>query len=66
MRMKECAAETAAALRERYKREMLSPQEVAECCGISRNIVVQRFDGWVGGGDGQRIAVEVLARQMVG
>lgn len=67
MRIKDGVPETAAALRERFGKEMLSPQEVARALGVStRTLKSMNFHGWIGKGRGQLIAVEVLARQMIG
>lgn len=66
MRIKEGVPETAEALRRRFGREMLSPQEVMQATGYGKNKVTRDFHGWVGRGKGQRIAVEVLARKIVG
>lgn len=62
MRIKEGVPETAAALRERFGREMLSTKEVSEATGLSEYTVRRKFSGW----NGQLIAVEVIARQIVG
>ena len=61
MRIKDGVPETAAALRERFGREMLSAKEVAEATGLSEYTVTHKFTGWFG----QRIAVETIARQIV-
>ena len=67
MRVKEGTPETAAALRDRFGKEMLSPQEVAMALGVSdRTLKNMNFRGWIGKGRGKLIAVEVLARQMIG
>lgn len=62
MRIKDGVPETAAALRERFGREMLSSKEVAEATGLSEYTVRRKFTGW----NGRYIAVEVIARQIVG
>ena len=62
MRIKDGVPETAAALRERFGREMLSTKEVAEATGLSEYTVRRKFTGW----NGRLIAVEVIARQIVG
>lgn len=62
MRVKNGVPETAAALRERFGREMLSSKEVAEATGLSEYTVRRKFTGW----NGRLIAVEVVARQIVG
>lgn len=62
MRIKDGVPETAAALRERFGREMLSAKEVAEATGLSEYTVRRKFAGW----NGRLIAVEVIARQIVG
>lgn len=62
MRIKDGVPETAAALRERFGREMLSAEEVAEATGLSKYTVRRKFTGW----NGRLIAVEVIARQIVG
>ena len=62
MRIKDGVPETAAALRERFGREMLSVKEVAEATGYSEYTVRRKFTGW----NGRLIAVEVIARQIVG
>lgn len=62
MRVKDGVPETAAALRERFKREMLSAKEVAEATGLSEYTVRRKFSGW----NGRFIAVEVISRQIVG
>ena len=62
MRIKDGVPETAAALRERFGREMLSSKEVAEATGLSEYTVRRKFSGW----NGRLIAVEVIARQIVG
>lgn len=62
MRIKDGVPETAAALRERFGREMLSSKEVAEATGLSEYTVRRKFTGW----NGRLIAVEVVARQIVG
>lgn len=62
MRIKDGVSETAAALRERFGREMLSSKEVAEATGLSEYTVRRKFSGW----NGRYIAVEVIARQIVG
>lgn len=62
MRIKDGVPETAAALRERFGREMLSTKEVSEATGLSEYTVRRKFDGW----NGRFIAVEVIARQIVG
>lgn len=62
MRIKDGVPETAAALRERFGREMLSSKEVAEATGLSEYTVRRKFTGW----NGRLIAVEVIARQIVG
>lgn len=67
MRVKEGAPETAAALRERFGKEMLTPDEVAQVLGVCRKTLYNmNFSGWIGKGNGKLIAVEVLARQMIG
>lgn len=62
MRIKDGVPETAAALRERFGREMLSTKEVSEATGLSEYTVRRKFSGW----NGRLIAVEVVARQIVG
>lgn len=62
MRIKDGVPETAAALRERFGREMLSTKEVAEATGLSEYTVRRKFAGW----NGRLIAVETIARQIVG
>lgn len=62
MRIKDGVPETAAALRERFGREMLSSKEVAEATGLSEYTVRRKFAGW----SGRLIAVETIARQIVG
>lgn len=62
MRIKDGVPETAAALRERFGREMLNAKEVAEATGLSEYTVRRKFTGW----NGRFIAVEVIARQIVG
>ena len=62
MRIKDGVPETAAALRERFGREMLSATEVSEATGLSEYTVRRKFTGW----NGRLIAVEVIARQIVG
>lgn len=62
MRIKDGVPETAAALRERFGREMLSTKEVSEATGLSEYTVRRKFTGW----NGWLIAVEVVARQIVG
>lgn len=62
MRIKNGVPETAAALRERFGREMLSTKEVAEATGLSEYTVRRKFTGW----NGRLIAVETIARQIVG
>nr|DAF86362.1 MAG TPA: putative TetR-family transcriptional regulator [Siphoviridae sp. ctmxA102] len=62
MRIKDGVPETAAALRERFGREMLSTKEVAEATGLSEYTVRRKFSGW----NGRLIAVETIARQIVG
>lgn len=62
MRIKDGVPETAAALRERFGREMLNSKEVAEATGMSEYTVRRKFSGW----NGRVIAVEVIARQIVG
>lgn len=62
MRIKDGVPETAAALRERFGREMISTKEVAEATGLSEYTVRRKFTGW----NGRLIAVEVIARQIVG
>lgn len=62
MRIKDGVPETAAALRERFGREMLSSKEVAEATGLSEYTVRRKFTGW----NGRLIAVETIARQIVG
>lgn len=62
MRIKDGVPETAAALRERFGREMLSTKEVAAATGLSEYTVRRKFSGW----NGRYIAVEVIARQIVG
>ena len=62
MRIKDGVPETAAALRERFGREMLSANEVSEATGLSEYTVRRKFTGW----NGRLIAVEVIARQIVG
>ena len=62
MRIKDGVPETAAALRERVGREMLSAKEVSEATGLSEYTVRRKFTGW----NGRLIAVEVIARQIVG
>lgn len=62
MRIKDGVPETAAALRERFGREMLSAKEVAEATGLSEYTVRRKFIGW----NGRLIAVETIARQIVG
>lgn len=62
MRVKDGVPETAAALRERFRREMLSAKEVAEATGLSEYTVRRKFAGW----NGRLIAVETIARQIVG
>ena len=66
MRIKEGVPETAAALRERFGRERLSPKEVMQVTGYGKNKVTRDIHGWIGRGSGQRIAIEVLARHLVG
>lgn len=62
MRIKDGVPETAAALRDRFGREMLSSKEVAEATGLSEYTVRRKFTGW----NGRLIAVETIARQIVG
>ena len=62
MRIKDGVPETAAALRERFGPEMLSAKEVSEATGLSEYTVRRKFTGW----NGRLIAVEVIARQIVG
>ena len=62
MRIKDGVPETAAALRERFGREMLSTKEVSEATGLSEYTVRRKFTGW----NGRLISVEVIARQIVG
>lgn len=62
MRIKDGVPETAEALRERFGREMLSAKEVSEATGLSEYTVRRKFTGW----NGRLIAVEVIARQIVG
>ena len=62
MRIKDGVPETAAALRERFGREMLSAKEVSEATGLSEYTVRRKFTGWFG----RMIAVETIARQIVG
>ena len=62
MRIKDGVPETAAALSERFGREMLSAKEVSEATGLSEYTVRRKFTGW----NGRLIAVEVIARQIVG
>ena len=61
MRIKDGVPETAAALRERFGREMLSTKEVSEATGLSEYTVRRKFTGW----NGRLISVEVIARQIV-
>ena len=61
MRIKDGVPETAAALRERFGREMPSTKEVSEATGLSEYTVRRKFTGW----NGRLIAVEVIARQIV-
>ena len=62
MRIKDGVPETAASLRERFGREMLSANEIAEATGLSEYTVRRKFTGW----NGRLIAVETIARQIVG
>ena len=62
MRIKDGVPETAASLRERFGRAMLSAKEVSEATGLSEYTVRRKFTGW----NGRLIAVEVIARQIVG
>lgn len=62
MRIKDGVPETASALRERFGREMLSAKEISEATGLSEYTVRRKFSGW----NGRLIAVEVIARQIVG
>ena len=62
MRIKDGVPETATALRERFGREMLSAKEVSEATGLSEYTVRRKFTGW----NCRLIAVEVIARQIVG
>ena len=62
MRIKDCVPETAASLRERFGREMLSANEIAEATGLSEYTVRRKFTGW----NGRLISVETIARQIVG
>lgn len=67
MRIKDGVPETAAALRARFGKEMLNQGEVAEALGVCRNTVRNwGLAGWVGHSKGKLIAVETLARQIVG
>lgn len=67
MRIKDGVPETAAALRERFGKEMLTVSDVAAAMGVTRQTVVRwGFSGWVGPGKGKMIAIETLARQIVG
>ena len=62
MRIKDGVPETAASLRERFGREMLSANEIAEATGLSEYTVRRKFTGW----NGRLISVETIARQIVG
>lgn len=62
MRIKEGVPETAAALRERFGKEMLSREEAAQAIGVSPRTLTRWGVPFVNG----RIAVEVLARIIVG
>ena len=62
MRIKYGVPETAASLRERFGLAMLSAKAVAEATGLSEYTVRRKFTGW----NGRLIAVEVIARQIVG
>ena len=62
MRIKACVPATDAAWRERFGREMLSAKEASEANGLREYKVRRKFTG----GNGRLIAVEVIARQIVG
>lgn len=62
MRIKDGVPETAAALREKFGKEMLTTEEVAQVTGLSAYTVRRKFTGWLG----SKIAVETIARQIVG
>ena len=62
MRIKDGDPETETALSERLGREMLSAKQVYVSTGLSEYTVLRKFTGW----NGRLIAVEVIARQIVG
>lgn len=62
MRIKDGVPDTAAALREKFGKEMLTAKEVAQATGFSVYTVRKKFTGW----NGSKIAVETIARQIVG